>query len=316
MYICLTHSPRPLDFSRSSRSFLQDRYKSSNRLNKLPEFKSLTEKDSPKWFNNLTVWELNLETLKPTLLHFFKKDYAANHAIIHKNTLLICGGTFFECFDLISKKSETFSHNWFAGGHTVYFDAITKQFCFSCSSSDAVLFFDPEKKVFTKTFRMPENFYGYNYDLKPSDDVRKHYINNDTQLTHINCCYPCEKGYLTTAFIQGAVGLFDFEGSYQELTSGFLGCHGARTRPGLHGFYFSDSPSGHLYEMSWTGKIMKKFSIDSTWLHDTQWVKDDIYLFSSGDKNKLQLWDTKKHSMIWDIDLSPYGNTSLLLSSS
>ena len=135
-----------------------------------------------------------------------------------------------------------------------------------------------------------------------------------TQLTHINCCYHA-KGYLTTA-IQGAVGLFDFEGSYQELTSGFLGCHGARTRPGLHGFYFSDSPSGHLYEMSWTGKIMKKFSIDSTWLHDTQWVKDDIYLFSSGDKNKLQLWDTKKHSMIWDIDLSPYGNTSLLLSSS
>lgn len=316
MYICLTHSPRPLDFSRSSRPFLKDRYKSPQRLLNLPDFESLSEKDAPKWHNNLTIWKLNPNNLKFTLLYFFEKNYTANHAIIDKNTLLICGSTFFERINLKSQSGEYFSHNWFAGGHTVYFDPTTKQFCFSCAASDAVLFFDPGKNIFTNEFRMPEKFYGHNYNLNSSSDVRKHYINNDTQLTHLNCCYPCQRGYLVTAFIQGAVGIFDFNGNYTELAAGYLGCHGARTRPGLNGFYFADSPLGYLYEMTWSGSLMRKFKVNSGWLHDTQWIKDDLYLFSIGNKNQLQLWDINQNIMIWNVDLAKYGNTSLLLSSS
>ncbi|MDP3899896.1 MAG: hypothetical protein Q8Q23_02335 [bacterium] len=316
MYICITHSPRTLDFSRSSINFLKKRYSSSKRLDSLKKFEKLSKKNSPDWTNNVSVWKLNSKKLKMDCLLFLERDYTANHAIIDKGSLLICGNTFFEKFNLKSKKKQFFTHNWFAGGHTIYKDPKTEQFCISCSSSDSVLFFNPRNKKFTKTLRMPEKLYGCNYDLKPTDDVRKHYISNDAQLTHINCCYPCEKGYLTTSFIQGAIGLFDFKNNYKELTSGFLGCHGARTRLGLNGFYFSDSPSGCLYEMNWKGKIIRKFNVKSKWLHDTQWIKDDIYLFSLSDSNTLQLWDINKSVMLWSIDVSAYGKTSLLISTS
>jgi len=316
MYICITHSPRTLVFSRSSLPFLKKRYESSKRLRNLGEFNDLTEKNSPDWTNNISVWKLDRKKLAIKFVKFLERDYTANHAIIDKDNLLICGNTFFEKFNLKSKKSHYFSHNWFAGGHTIYKDPKTKQLCISCSSSDAILFFNPRNKKFTKTLRMPEKLYGHNYDLKPTDDVRKHYINNDTQLTHLNCCYPCNKGYITTSFIQGAIGLFDFKNNYRELTSGFLGCHGGRTRKGLNGFYFSDSPSGCLYEMSWGGKILRKFCVESKWLHDTQWIKDNIYLFSLSDFNCMQLWDIEKGVMLWNMDVSDYGKTSLLISTS
>lgn len=314
MYICITHSPRTLDFSRSSISFLKKRYGFSKRLTSMKKFEALSKKNSPDWTNNVSVWKLDTKKLTMKFLLFLERDYTANHAIIDRDSLLICGSIFFEKFNLKSKKKRFFSHNWLAGGHTIYKDPKTKQFCISCSSSDSVLFFNPRNKKFTKALRMPEKLYGRNYNLKLTDDVRKHYIDNDTQLTHLNCCYPCDKGYLTTSFIQGAIGLFDFKNNYQELTSGFLGCHGARTRSDLNGFYFSDSPSGCLYEMSWKGKIIRKLHVKSKWLHDTQWIKDDIYLFSLSDSNSLQLWDIKKRVMLWNMDVSNYGKTSLLMS--
>lgn len=317
LHLCLTHSPRPLDFSRSSRSFLNRRYSSPDRLNNLPDFESLSSKDAPTWHNDVTVWQLDTEKLsKPTLLHYLKKDYTANHAIILNKSLLICSSTFLEIHRLDSNSVKRISSSWFAGGHTVYPDLINEQLCVSCSASDAVLLFDLSDKSFTKAFRMPKESYGHNYDLKLSDDVRKRYINNDSQLTHLNSCYPCERGYLVTAFIQGAVGLFDFNGNYKELTSGFRGCHGARTRPGLNGFYFTDSAMGCLYEMDWSGGIVRKFCINSSWLHDSQWVANNSYLFSLSDMNELQLWDVQENHMIWTINLSIYGETSLLLSTS
>ena len=314
MYLCITHSPRSLDFSRSSRSFLLERYNKPGRLDNLPEFDLLTDEDLPKWKNNLTVWDLDLSNLSnPVLLYFSKKDYAANHAVFYKDKLIICGSTLLEVCGKNFEVEYSISSNWFAGGHTVYPDN-KGELVVACSGSDALLFFDPERRKLVKSYRMPEDNYGFNYKLNAKSDVRSHYINNDRQLTHLNCCFPFAEGYLVTAFIQGAVGKFNFQGEYLELTSGFVGCHGARTRLGLNGFYFSDTCGGRLMEMSWSGKIIKEFGVDSKWLHDCQWIRDDIYLFSLSDRNKMQLWDVGSGVMIWEIDMSEFGETTLLLS--
>lgn len=315
-YLCFTHSSRPLDFSRSSRSFLHKRYSSPNRLENLPDFKSLSNKNSPSWINNVTVWEMDiLKLTKPNLIHFLKKDYTANHAIVYDGKLIICGTTFLEICDLDANPIDRLSANWFAGGHTVY-TSHKRELVVSCAASDALLVFNLKNKNLIKSYRMPKEFYGQNYNLKLKDNVRSHYINNDLQLTHLNCGYPVKDGYLVTAFIQGAVGLFKFDGTYHELSSGFLGCHGARTRPGLDGFYFSDTCAGALIEMDWKGRIVRRFTVKSKWLHDCQWVTDDIYLFSVSDGNKMQLWDIGFEKMIWELDMSSYGGTTLLFSMS
>lgn len=314
MFLCITHSPRQLDFSRSSSSFLERRYGKSDRLKDLPGFDSLNKQDLPKWKNNLTIWKLDHASLaEPKLLHFSKKDYTVNHAIIHKDNLVVCGSTSLEICDRKFNPQLSFSSNWFAGGHTVYANN-NDDLVVSCSGSDSLLVFDIKKKKLKKTFRMPEKYYGFNYNIRPEDDVRDHYINNDRQLCHVNCAFPTAKGYLVTAFIQGAVGLFSFDGNYDELTSGFRGCHGARTRPGLDGFYFSNTCEGALIEMDWSGNIKRKFNIDSKWLHDCQWISEDIYLFSLSDRNAIQLWDIGINKKIWEIKMDLYGKTTLLLS--
>ncbi len=314
MYLCFTHSSRPLDFSRSSRSFLRERYGSKKRLENLPNFRSLSDKNAPGWLNNVTVWEINTAKLtKPNLIHFLKKDYTANHAIIHDKKLIICGSAFLEICDLNTKPTERLSANWFASGHTVYPNH-KGELIVACAASDALLVFNLGHKRLTKIYRMPEKIYGHNYNLTLRDNVKNHYINNDAQLTHLNCGYPIKEGYLVTAFIQGAIGFFTFAGNYQELTSGFIGCHGAKTRPGLNGFYFSDTCRGSLIEMDWQGNIIRRLAIRSKWLHDCQWIAGDMYLFSASDSNEMQLWDVGLKKMIWKLDMSLYGETTLLFS--
>jgi len=314
MFLCITHSPRQLDFSRSSSHFLERRYGKSGRLNNLPEFNSLNKQDLPEWKNNLTIWKFNhLSFAKPELLNFSKKDYTVNHAIFDGDNLTICGSTFLEICSKNFRTQFQLSSNWFAGGHTVYMD-INNDLVVACSGSDSLLIFDVREKKLKKILRMPEKNYGFNYDIKPEDDIREHYINNDRQLCHINCAFPTVNGYLVTAFIQGAVGLFDFEGNYNELVSGFRGCHGARTRPGLEGFYFSDTCKGTLIEIDQKSNIKRTFSVDSKWLHDCQWISGDIYLFSLSDKNMIQLWDIEINKKLWEIKMDSYGKTTLLLS--
>jgi hypothetical protein len=172
-----------------------------------------------------------------------------------------------------------------------------------------MLLFDVETREVT-ALRIPEGFYGHNYNLTCDADVRAHYIHNDLQRTHINCGVPFEDGFLVSMLIPGAIGRLSGNGDYEEIARGFIGCHGARTRPGQEGFYFTDSCNGALIEMARDGRIQRRFSVESRWLHDCEWLTDDLFLFSIADTNRLELWDVDRAHRCWSMDMSPFGNST------
>jgi len=161
---------------------------------------------------------------------------------------------------------------------------------------------------------MPEEIYGRNYDLKLTDDTRMHYIRNDFQLTHINCASEFHDGYLVSALIQGLIGFFDVNGKYNEITRGFVGCHGVRPVHDEEFFYFSDSTTGTLIEMDLQGNIKRRFYIESKWLHDALYIKKNYYLLVPSDKNTMELWNIESEEKIWEVKCDILGATTQFIS--
>ncbi len=313
MRLCVTHSSRPMDFSQCSLNFLTARFASADRLSNPPPIDSLPGSASPSYVGNVTIWNFKDDLCEPpTVTHFLEKAWKAQHAIISGDELLICGTDFLEICDLQGRTLSRKSDPWFAGGHTV-FPCGENKVAATCSASDAVLVFDLATDEVT-ALRIPAPHYGHNYDLPRTADLRAHYIPNDLQRTHINCAVPFDDGFLISMLIPGAIGHLKHDGRYREIASGFVGCHGVRTRPGLDGFFFSDSCTGTMVEMDPNGRVRRRFSVDSKWLHDCEWLADDLYLFSLSDANRIELWDVGSKTLVWDLDMDAHGKSVQFLS--
>jgi WD40 repeat protein len=307
MILSVSHSSRPFDRNRCSLDSLTTRYGSPDRLHNLPSFEQLCAPKSSNYIGNITLWEGDDITRQPPDLRLcIAGDYKTQHAIVLDDQLVVCGYTFLKVIDLKTNHARHISDPWFQDGHTV-FPGGDGEVVVACASSDAVLVFDLPSGNLKSRRRVPEERFGHNYILTPATDVRTHHIPNDLQLAHLNCAWSTREGILVSGLIHGTIGLFEPDGSYLELTRGFVGCHGVRTREGLDGVYFADSCTGSLIEMSWEGRIMRRFAVDSRWLHDVQWIGDDLYLFALSDCNCLELWDIAAGCRVWWLDMQDYG---------
>jgi hypothetical protein len=132
-------------------------------------------------------------------------------------------------------------------------------------------------------------------------DLRRHYVGDDLQIAHVNAAFGDRTGryVAVSTLIQGAVGVFDLEtGRYEEVTRGFVGCHGARfdDRGNL---YFADSTTGMLVTLTEEGKIARRFGTGSRWLHDVQQLRGSIYAFALADANELRVYDVEKDELLF-----------------
>jgi hypothetical protein len=192
-----------------------------------------------------------------------------------------------------------FEHPHMAGLHTV--DPIgAERVAVACASPDAVLLLDAEGKP-EKVLRLPRDLYGRSYELATGMDLRRHYIPDELQAAQLTSAFADRTGrYLAvSALAQGAVGVFDLEkGRYDEVTRGFVGCHGARfdDRGNL---YFADSTTGTLVTLTEEGKIARRFGTTSHWLRDVQQLKGSIYAFALADANELRVYDVEKDELIF-----------------
>jgi len=313
---CFSHSTRRMDFSRATLNFLTRRYAAPDRLRNLPPLAALPSEHNPDFIGNLTIWDWSGSLATPPVQrHFIPKTYKAQHAVIWRDKLLVCGTAFLEIYPLagpFDRPVQVITHPWFSGAHTVFVDGLDR-FVVSCSAPDALLFFRSDGTL-VDAWRIPAEVYGHNYDLTLTDDLRAHYIGNDQQTGHINCGAPAPDGYLCSLLIPGAVGLFDAQGRYRELTTGYVGCHGARPM-GTGGFYFCDSCNGLIIEMDWQGRVLRRFQVDSGWLHDALHLGDGLYLCALSDHNTFELWDTKQGTLIWRLACDAFGATTQFISS-
>jgi glycosyltransferase involved in cell wall biosynthesis len=193
-----------------------------------------------------------------------------------------------------------FEHPHLAGLHTV--EALfPDRAVLSCAAADAVLLLDPETGSVERTLRLPEALYGAGYPLAPGSDLRRHYIGDELQAAHPNAAFAdaSRRWVAVSTLIQGAVGIFDLRGGdYQEVTRGFVGCHGARFGSSDE-IYFADSTTGTLVVLDDDGRAAFRFATGSRWLHDVQQLQGSLYAFALADRNELRIYDTASGALLY-----------------
>ncbi|MEK7412367.1 MAG: hypothetical protein AAB263_03495, partial [Planctomycetota bacterium] len=311
--ICASHSDRRVDLGRCSLNGIQARYESADRLAQVPPFASLASAESfDVYKGGATCWLIDTTDHSATLLTQLKPPWRVQNAILFRDGFCLIGNTRLALFDIHGVQSHEYSDPWLAGGHTVC--AIDRRhLALSCSASDAVLVMDADTGSISHRLRLPAKRFGINYPLKPSDDLRQHYIHTDIQLGHLNRASPDGDGFLVSTWIQGCIGLMKNDGSFTEIASGFVGCHGVRRHP-HHGLYFSDSCAGHVVFLTDDGKVRRRIDCGSRWLHDAEIIGDDMLVCAPGDQNRILLFDLGIGRWIGGLDVGEFGASVQFLS--
>jgi hypothetical protein len=303
-WLTLTHSSRETNLARCSVQFLTRRFGDPARLAAPPPFAGLGP--APLLYSGAVSFYLVSEDGAGRLRLEPRGSARSRDRIQHAAFLpsgdLLAG---FEHrverwragdFEVVAR----FEHPYLAGLHTV--DPLDDRLALlSSAAADAVLLLDLATGRVERTLRLPRELYGHNYDLTPETDLCRHYIPDELQTTHVNAAFRDSTGRwaAVSTLIQGAVGVFDLEtGRYEEVTRGFVGCHGARfdERDRL---YFADSTAGQWVLLGDGGRIARRFGTGSRWLHDVQQIRGDVYAFALADTNELRVYDVERDELLW-----------------
>ena len=318
--LTLTHSSRATEPERCSVQFLTQRFAARDRLADPPRFETLPP--APTLYSGAVSFYQAAETESGGLhlrrLGRVRSRDRIQHAVLLPSGDLLVGyehrvvrwrpraSLFIESTELERIDAADFQvaarydHPHLAGLHTI--DTLPGGLAaLSCAAADAVLFLDPAEGRIERTLRMPRDLYGRSYDLAPGMDLRRHYIHDEVQTTHVNAAFGDRTGrwVAVSTLIQGAIGVFDLQsGKYEEVTRGFVGCHGARFDD-KGNLYFADSTTGHLVVLGDDGKIARRFAVASRWLHDVQQLRGNVYVFALADSNEMQVWDVERNEMLF-----------------
>lgn len=323
--LILSHSSRRVDRQRCSADFLSRRFASSHRLRDLPPFESLPPARQI-YSGALSFFRVLGEpgkVLGIEPLGSVKHRDKIQHAVLIDDRTLWVGfehrlevwrlaASILSC-ERLSRRytvTERIEHPHLAALHTVE-PLGPRRAVLSCSAADAVLVVDVETGRVERTLRLPAALYGQGYELTAKMDLRRHYVNDDLQTTHVNAAAPVDGGrrIVVSTLIPGAVGVFDLaSGAYEELARGFVGCHGARTDAGGD-FYFTDSTGGALLSLHPDGTTSRRHAVASRWLHDSIQIAGSVYAFALSDTNELQVVDVdsglqlyRRKFFVWPVE--------------
>jgi len=314
--LTLTHSSRETKLERSSVQHLTRRFSDPARLAEPPPFESLPP--APTLYSGAVSFFLAFEDgtgrIHVRRLGSVRSRDRIQHAAVLASGDVIVGFehrvvrwrsrlpipelTQINAMDF--QVSARFEHPLLAGIQTVE-PLGEDKVAVACSAPDAVLLLDTVEGRVERMLRLPRDRYGRNYELASGMDLRRHYIDEELQMGHLDAAFGDRTGrYLAVStLIQGAVGVFDLEtGRYEEVTRGFVGAHGARfdDRGNL---YFADSTTGTLVTLTEEGKIARRFGTGSRWLHDVQQLKGSVYAFALADLNELRVCDVDKDETLF-----------------
>lgn len=300
--LALTHSSRRTNLDRCSAEFLSRRFGDPARLERLPPFASLPPPEL-LYSGAVSLFQVREEEGRIRLRRIgtFKDREKIQHvALVGDAELLVGYEHRVERWRLPDRRIRRYEHPHLAGLHTVA-PLDGGRVLLSCASSDAVLILELESGEIERTLRMPAELYGRNYDLSAHTDLRRNFIGDEQQTTHVNAAHPTadERRAVVSTLIQGAIGIFDLDtGNYEEIARGFVGCHGARVNDEGK-IYFADSAAGHLVFLDSRGQVTRRFDAGSRWLHDVQQIAGSVYAFALADANELLVWDIDREERLF-----------------
>jgi hypothetical protein len=315
-----------VDLSQCDRGYLLRRYAASARLKTVPPLETLESIEHHRHYSGgLSILELTVgaDGTRMKNLGFQNPGVKIQYATIFEDSLLLALQDGVILVDRFADLSDPMCISigapgriddpWFAGVHSCC--VVDRNTCVvAASAPDAVLWVDIRGRRVTRRVRLPAELYGRNYSLEPTTDLRRNFVHNDLQIAHINWAWPYRDAVYVTSLIPGDVGRFDKDGSYHRLVTGFVGCHGVRVSAERGQIYFSDSCRGSLVLCSFGGEIQESIGIDSKWLHDTQHVIGDLFLFCAADRNRLDLIDIQREKVLLSHDFGEVGDSVQFLS--
>lgn len=310
--LLVTHSSRPFQEERSSLNFLEKRFSSPDRLERLPAVEAFLGVEVAVPFQGaLSIWRWDESTGRLSALGAYRPDYKVQFAEIVGDWIVVLGSDRLEVLSASLDFIKVISHPHLVGAHTVFKIKGSKVWV-TTAPGNAVLQIDIESGEVILELSMPSR-YGQGYLLSPELNLGKHYIPTDYQPTHINCAFPCENGVLVTLWIPGAVGLFDHNGSYREIVKGFRGCHGGRMSSRGE-MYFSDSAAGIVWFIDVeTGQVKSRYKVNSRWVHDCAQLSGDFYVCTLSDDNKLFVFSRKTQTQITSVELDQFGASAMFV---
>lgn len=312
--LCVVHSDRPMEEPKNDINYLEHRFGAALRLPPGDPFETLAPARAfDAYPGSVSVYDIGETGEEPPELvcAFTPATYKPSHAMWHHDRLWVLGTEHIEVYDAQLHSMTVMRDPWLAGSHTIAPDG-DGHVVVSCSASDAILAFDTDTGGVSRVWRVPEELYGRNYPLDRTQSVVDHYIDNDRQLTHLNCAWPWRGGLLVSMLIPGAIGWSDGTGGYRELVRGFVGCHGVRVRSDVEEIYFSDSCSGMLVFLDRQGGVIRRVGTGSRWLHDAVQVHGDLFAVAPFDQSEVVLLNVATRRVACRIPCAPRGGPQFL----
>jgi hypothetical protein len=311
--ICVTHSSRPFFEARCSLNFLGKRF-IKNESSKIPPFESFPSiSEAVPYEGALTLWKVDSqENHVVSFIREYQPGYKIQFATFYKDRLLVYGSDRLEILDTAFNHIKTITGPHIVGGHTVHVGQDGYAWLTS-APGDLILKVDIDSGRVMNEIPVPDHF-GPGVDFNKDDDFRDHYIPTDYQRTHLNSAVPVDGNLLITLLIQGVVGELTHDGQFREYVRGFTGCHGGRLTHDSKELYLTDSPAGLVWFFDRkTGHISDRFQIDSSWVHDTVQIGEDIFVAGLSDRNCLQLFSRTKMAVVGEEDCSDFGDSVMFV---
>jgi hypothetical protein len=312
--LTLTHSSRRTNLARCSVQFLEKRFGDPRRLGAAPAFASLppaaalysggisffrVERRAGAW----QVRWLGARRSRERIQHAAFAD--ARHLLVgfehHLETWRLAQPA--DAAERLRPRDFQLAartdHPHLAGLHTVA-PLPGGGAVLACSAPDAILVVDAGGAV-SRSLPLPASHFPRAWPLTTGMDLRRHYVPDLFQAAHLNAAAPDRSGRWTavSTLIQGAIGVYDLARErYEEVTRGFVGCHGARFDDAGR-IYFADSTAGALVTLDANGRIARRFALGSRWLHDVQQLAGSVYAFADAERNELTVYDVERGTLLY-----------------
>lgn len=311
--LCLSHSEREFDLAGASINALNlraARRRPPLTRKAIESFPGIEQ--AIPFVGGLTLWRLDEGAQRLDLLASYHPDYKVQSAVFAGDRLVVCGSDRLEVLDPEMQPVRVIRHPLLAGTHTIALDDEGGAWVTS-APANAALRFDCVSWELTRVLPMPSR-YGKGPSLDGHLDLHRHFVPTDYQPTHVNGAFPASRDeVLVTLWKQGALVLLNTKGGRsREIATGFIGCHGGR--PDGAGYYLTDSAGGQLVEVTAAGRIARRVSLASRWVHDILKLGAGVAVAAVGDRNAVEIFDVETGVTLFRRSCEPFGRTTMFVS--
>lgn len=294
-FLVSIHSDRNFYEKTLDLQYLQKRFLKKKKI------KNLSFERSVPYKGKLCFWKYKSKN-NIELEYIYSPGFKVQYVCQTLNKIIILGADRVQIID--NGEVRNIFDNLFFGCHIVCPDDNHSEIVWISSAvTNRLIKLNIKTLKIEKTIIMPKK---YGSEYLNNINFKKNYISTDNQNTHLNSVLSYKNRLYVTFWKQGLLGYYE-NGKFNEILSGFIGLHSVRIFKNL--LYFTDSSDSSLVIIdNLSNKIINRVKFNTKYVHDV-YLLDNNKLFFSSEKNKIILYDYKKHEVLNILDTTFLGGS-------